>query len=78
MPDPCCGSGKGKCCNTCSVNTSVIISEHMQLVHCLCYVGIRVRGQQYSRVGKQPVRANGEDRELVVAVTLELLLLCIY
>jgi len=50
----------------------------MQLVHCLCYVDIRVRGQQYSRVGKQLVRANVEDRELVVAVTVELLLLCIY
>jgi hypothetical protein len=50
----------------------------MQLVHCLCYVGIRLKGQQYSRVGKQLVRANAEDRELVVALTLELLLFCIY
>jgi hypothetical protein len=45
MPDPCCGGGKGKYCNTCSVNTSVIISQHMKFVHCLCCVGIRISGQ---------------------------------
>ena len=50
----------------------------MQLVHCLCYVVIRLRGQQLSRVGKQLVRANVEDRELVVAVMLKLLLFRIY
>ena len=43
MPDPCCGSGKGKYCNIYSVDTSVTISQYMQLVHCLRDVSVSLR-----------------------------------
>lgn len=65
MPDPCCGSGKGKYSTTYSVDTSVIIAEYMLLGLCLRNDSIRVKGQQYGRLAKPLVRANVENcREL--------------